>query len=114
MRRFRLQEAVTVRYWDGGMREVPATVENASPDGICLETSDNVPRDRHLEVVFTLPPTLRSAGVRFACRCRVVRSTRVGHKLRIAAVILRTESERMSTAAEPAKELPCPGLAMAD
>lgn len=114
MRRFPLHEHVTVQYWDGGVQEIPAIVEDASPDGLFLETAGDFPQDRPFDVVFTLPPTLRSPGVRFVCRCRAVRRVRSDAKSRIAAVIVRTESERMSAALEPGDALPCPGLAMAD
>jgi hypothetical protein len=114
MKRYCLQEPVTVHYWDRGVREAAATVKNGSPDGLYLETEAEIPTDRQLEVSFTLPATLRSAGVRFVCRCRVVRAERIGKQNQIAAVILRSEGERMGTAPETAKALPCPGLVMAD
>jgi hypothetical protein len=114
MERFRLREQVTVRYWDCGVHELPAVVEDASPDGLFLQVSGEIPPHRPLEVVFTLAATLRSRGVRFVCRCRTVRSVRIGAKTGIAAVILRTESERISEVPEPVEAQAWQRSAMAD
>jgi hypothetical protein len=114
MERFRLREQVSVRYWDCGVHEVPAVVEDASPDGLFLQVSGEIPGNRPLEVIFTLAATLRSPGVRFVCRCRIVRSVRMDGKTGIAAVILRTESERISEVLEPVGAQTWQRPAMAD
>ena len=97
MQRFAVEEPVTVKYWDPGPREITATVENASPDGLCFSTECDIPWQSRLELVFLFPATLRSPGVRFVCHCRPVRLDRDPERkrFRIAAVIVRSESERL-------------------
>jgi hypothetical protein len=108
-----LQERVTVRFWKHGVCEQPGIVENASPDGMFLETPAEVPLDAPVEVVFHFPATLRSPGVRFTCRCRVVRSLRAGRNTGLALAIVRTESERLAHA-HRRESAPYPGYVMAD
>lgn len=108
-----LQEPVTVRFWKEGVREQPGIVENASPDGIFLETAAEIPPDTPVEVVFHFPATLKSPGVRFTCRCRIVRSYRTGTNSGLALAIVRTESERLEHA-RARESAPYPGYVMAD
>ena len=52
---------------------------HARPRVAILATGDEVvPPDTPVEVVFHFPATLKSPGVRFTCRCRIVRSSRTG------------------------------------
>jgi hypothetical protein len=114
LQRCGLREPVTVKFWDFGVRELAGVAHNASPDGIFLETEAEIPADRQIAVAFLFPGTLRSPGVRFTCRCRVVRVTGSPGKFGVAAAILRTASERLDLSSEAAEALPCSGLAMAD
>ena len=96
MQRCDLREPVTVKFWDHGPREITGTVMNASPDGVYLESEREIPVYSPLELVFLFPATLRSAGVRFSCECRVLRQARRPEgKYGLALTILRTESERL-------------------
>ncbi len=113
MPRCLLQEPVTIRYWDQGICEHPGVVGNASPDGLFLETAAEVPPQISVEVVFQFPATLRSPGVRFTCRCRVLRTSRAQGASGVALAIVRTESERLEQA-HPRESSPYPGYVMAD
>ncbi|HZR30708.1 MAG TPA: hypothetical protein VFA76_02490 [Terriglobales bacterium] len=97
MERFAVDEPATVKYWDHGPRETTATVENASPDGLCFATETDIPWQSRLELVFLFPATLRSPGVRFVCHCRPVRQKRDSEKQKFctAVAIVRSESERL-------------------
>ena len=97
MERFAVDEPATVKYWDHGPREITATVENASPDGLCFATDTEIPSQSRLELVFLFPATLRSPGVRFVCHCRAVRQERDSQKRKFctAVAIVRSESERL-------------------
>jgi hypothetical protein len=116
MQRCELQEAVTIKFWDHGPREVTGTVLNASPDGVFLEAQREIPQHSPLELVFLFPATLRSPGVRFLCQCRIVRRVaRPEGKQGLALAIVRTESERLARQqAHPQTSWSFPYLALAE
>lgn len=116
MQRCELREPVTIKFWDHGPREITGTVLNASPDGVFLETGREIPQHCQPELVFLFPATLRSPGVRFVCRCRIVRRVQQGageHGLALA--IVRTESERLARRpVQPNLSWQIPDLALAE
>jgi len=115
MQRCDMQEAVTVKFWDHGPREATGMVQNASPDGVFFRTKRPIPEQAKVELVFLFPATLRSPGVRFVCRCKVIRAQQKSDDVvGIAAAILRTESERISLAQASAFEVYEAGLVQAD
>jgi hypothetical protein len=112
MLRCELREPVTIKFWDHGPREITGTVLNASPDGVFLETSRELPQHCHPELVFLFPASLRSPGVRFVCRCQIVRRVlQAPGKHGLALAIVRTESERL--ARRPVQPWQIPDLALA-
>ena len=116
MQRCDMQEAVTIKFWDHGPRETTGMVENASPDGVFFSTKRAIPEQAKVELVFLFPATLRSPGVRFVCRCRVIRAQQksADGSIGFAAAIMRTESERISFAQASAVEVYETGLVQAD
>jgi hypothetical protein len=116
MQRCEVEEPVTVKFWDHGPREITATVQNASPDGIFFQTSRALPQHSQLELVFLFPATLRSPGVRFVCKCRLVRTVKpVSGKFGVGVAILRSESERLTVGSmQPEGILEPVGTVLAD
>ncbi|HLK32048.1 MAG TPA: PilZ domain-containing protein [Terriglobales bacterium] len=106
MKRCDLQEPVTIKYWDHGPRETTGVVQNASPDGVFLESDRELPQRSHVELVFLFPASLRSPGVRFVCQCRIVRRIPLASpgKYGLAMAIVRTESERLGRQAAQEQE----------
>jgi len=116
MQRCDMQEAVTVKFWEHGPREIPGLVQNASPDGVFFSTDRPLPEYTGVELVFLFPATLRSPGVRFVCRVKIVRSEveSSSHNFGFAAAIVRSESERISFGHSSAVEVYETGLVPAD
>ena len=116
MQRCVVEEPVTVKFWDHGPREITALVQNASPDGIFLQTDRELPEHSRLELVFLFPATLRSPGVRFMCTCRMLRreSPLIRGKFGFGLSIVRTESERIVVNNALSEPLGDTGLVLAD
>ena len=98
MQRCEVEEPVTISFWEHGPREITGTVYNASPDGIFFQAGKQIPQDSLVDLVFLFPATLRSPGVRFVCKCRIIRAPELlpAGGFGMAAAILRTESERLT------------------
>jgi len=116
MTRCDMQEAVTVKFWEHGPREIPGVAQNASPDGVFFSTGRPLPERTQVDLVFLFPATLSSPGVRFVCRCKILRSeadTSSGN-FGFAAAIVRSESERISFGHSSAMDIYETGLVPAD